>query len=207
MWVTINGKVEQKELEAALEERTGCPYIVVGPARFTNHDCDSNARLVTCDSFSIGVEAKRKIHPGEEITASYGEHYFGDTGEGSGNKLETERGSIRSGVTVLQLQKEEREHWVAACSSSTSRRRRKAKTQGRGSILHEILDQRRDLDANSSYLHLVSAMVSLCAFWRSSETAPRSTSLLGRLSYSPETSLPSPQPGSVASFDTTPLKR
>jgi hypothetical protein len=128
MWVTINGKVEQKELEAALEERTGCPYIVVGPARFTNHDCDSNARLVTCDSFSIGVEAKRKIHPGEEITASYGEHYFGDTGEGSGNKLETERGSIRSGVTVLQLQKEEREHWVAACSSST--KPQKAKGEG-----------------------------------------------------------------------------
>ncbi|KAJ5151155.1 Histone-lysine N-methyltransferase set9 [Penicillium canariense] len=47
------------------------------PARFANHDCDANGRLVTRGTEGMSVMATRDIHEGEEITVSYGEDYFG----------------------------------------------------------------------------------------------------------------------------------
>lgn len=51
--------------------------IFLGPARFANHDCDSNARLVPKGDNSMEVVALRNIEPGTEITVSYGDDYFG----------------------------------------------------------------------------------------------------------------------------------
>jgi histone-lysine N-methyltransferase SUV420H len=52
--------------------------ILLGPARFPNHDCKSNARFVTAPrSREVHVVAKRNILPGEEITIDYGDEYFG----------------------------------------------------------------------------------------------------------------------------------
>jgi len=51
--------------------------IFLGPARFANHDCDANARLVPKGNDSMEVVALRNIEVGEEITVSYGDDYFG----------------------------------------------------------------------------------------------------------------------------------
>jgi len=51
--------------------------IFLGPARFANHDCNANARLVPKGDDSMEVIALRNIEIGEEITVSYGGDYFG----------------------------------------------------------------------------------------------------------------------------------
>lgn len=51
--------------------------IFLGPARFANHDCDANARLVPKGDDSMEVVALKNIEVGEEITVSYGADYFG----------------------------------------------------------------------------------------------------------------------------------
>ena len=49
----------------------------LGPARFANHDCDANARLVTTGSHGMEVTAVRDVQIDEEITVTYGADYFG----------------------------------------------------------------------------------------------------------------------------------
>jgi hypothetical protein len=50
--------------------------IFLGPARFVNHDCDTNAKLAP-EGRGIRITATRNINAGEEITASYAADYFG----------------------------------------------------------------------------------------------------------------------------------
>ncbi|KAJ2808275.1 histone lysine methyltransferase Set9 [Coemansia guatemalensis] len=52
--------------------------LFLGPARFVNHDCDSNCRFTALGSDAICFQALRTIEPGEEITTHYGSSYFGD---------------------------------------------------------------------------------------------------------------------------------
>ncbi|PIA16185.1 SET domain-containing protein, partial [Coemansia reversa NRRL 1564] len=52
--------------------------LFLGPARFVNHDCDSNCRFTALGSDAICFQALRTIEPGEEITTHYGSNYFGD---------------------------------------------------------------------------------------------------------------------------------
>jgi len=51
--------------------------IFLGPARFANHDCDANGRLVIKSNESMEVIAMKNIEVGDEITVSYGDDYFG----------------------------------------------------------------------------------------------------------------------------------
>jgi [histone H4]-N-methyl-L-lysine20 N-methyltransferase len=51
--------------------------IFLGPARFANHDCDANGRLVTSGESGMEVVAMKNIEVGDEITVSYGDDYFG----------------------------------------------------------------------------------------------------------------------------------
>ncbi|KIX03664.1 uncharacterized protein Z518_07217 [Rhinocladiella mackenziei CBS 650.93] len=51
--------------------------IFLGPARFANHDCDANGRLVTRGVDGMEVIAMKNIEVGDEITVSYGDDYFG----------------------------------------------------------------------------------------------------------------------------------
>jgi [histone H4]-N-methyl-L-lysine20 N-methyltransferase len=51
--------------------------IFLGPARFANHDCDANGRLVTSGENGMEVVAMKNIEVGDEITVSYGDDYFG----------------------------------------------------------------------------------------------------------------------------------
>ncbi|KAK3066862.1 histone lysine methyltransferase Set9, partial [Teratosphaeriaceae sp. CCFEE 6253] len=81
---------EEKELcsrtdfSIVLSSRRKRPSLFLGPARFANHDCDSNARLNTQGPHGIQILACRDIAVGEEITVTYGEDYFG---EGNGECL------------------------------------------------------------------------------------------------------------------------
>lgn len=52
--------------------------LFMGPARFANHDCGANAKLVITSQATIDIVAVRHIEVGEEITVTYGESYFGE---------------------------------------------------------------------------------------------------------------------------------
>lgn len=75
---------EEKELSSrtdfsiVISSRKKRPSLFLGPARFANHDCDSNAKLNTSGAHGIHIVAKRTIHVGEEITVCYGQDYFGE---------------------------------------------------------------------------------------------------------------------------------
>lgn len=74
---------EEKELSSrtdfsiVLSSRRKRPSLFLGPARFANHDCDSNARLNTSGAHGIHIVACKDIEVGDEITVTYGEDYFG----------------------------------------------------------------------------------------------------------------------------------
>ena len=67
----------RKDFSVVMSSRRKAPSFFLGPARFANHDCDANGRLVTRGNEGMSVMATRNIHEGEEITVSYGEDYFG----------------------------------------------------------------------------------------------------------------------------------
>jgi [histone H4]-N-methyl-L-lysine20 N-methyltransferase len=67
---------EGLDFSILVSDRTGLSTLL-GPARLLNHDCVSNARLVTVPrSKEVQVVTKRDIFPGEEITVDYGDQYF-----------------------------------------------------------------------------------------------------------------------------------
>ncbi len=61
-----------------VSSRSKSASLFMGPARFANHDCDANARLVTRSQVGIEIFACRDIEAGDEITVTYGENYFGE---------------------------------------------------------------------------------------------------------------------------------
>ncbi|KAL4978609.1 histone-lysine N-methyltransferase set9 [Aspergillus desertorum] len=69
--------LKRKDFSIVMSSRRKTPSFFLGPARFANHDCSANGRLVTRGSEGMQVVATRDIYIGEEITVSYGEDYFG----------------------------------------------------------------------------------------------------------------------------------
>ncbi len=53
--------------------------LMLGPARFVNHDCNANCRFSTAGvgGLRMSLIATRNINIGEEITVMYGDDYFG----------------------------------------------------------------------------------------------------------------------------------
>lgn len=77
--------------------------VLLGPARFVNHDCNPNCRLITVRSDRIAVDALRDIDEGEEITVFYSNDYFG---EGNRDCLRTTcHGTPSWTVTTVALMK------------------------------------------------------------------------------------------------------
>lgn len=68
----------RRDFSIVMSSRKKTPSLFLGPARFSNHDCKANARLVTRGSDGMQVYAVRNIRVGEEITVNYGENYFGE---------------------------------------------------------------------------------------------------------------------------------
>ncbi|RMD44076.1 hypothetical protein DV735_g1066, partial [Chaetothyriales sp. CBS 134920] len=74
---SINLDLTNRNFSIVVTGRKKSDQIFLGPARFANHDCDSNARLVMKGTESMEVIAVKNIEVGEEITVSYGDNYFG----------------------------------------------------------------------------------------------------------------------------------
>ncbi|KAL8805704.1 MAG: hypothetical protein Q9200_005327 [Gallowayella weberi] len=68
----------RRDFSIVVSARRKTPSIFLGPARFANHDCRANARLVTSGSEGMQIVAARDIGIGEEITVTYGDNYFGE---------------------------------------------------------------------------------------------------------------------------------
>ncbi|KAF4977035.1 hypothetical protein FZEAL_6397 [Fusarium zealandicum] len=69
---------QKKDFSIVVSSRSKCTSLFMGPARFANHDCDANAKLMRTSHAGIEIIATRPIAPGEEITVTYGESYFGE---------------------------------------------------------------------------------------------------------------------------------
>ena len=68
----------RRDFSVVMSSRKKTPSLFLGPARFANHDCNANAKLVTRGIDGMEVVAVRDIEVGEEITVFYGDNYFGD---------------------------------------------------------------------------------------------------------------------------------
>ncbi|EPE32704.1 SET [Glarea lozoyensis ATCC 20868] len=68
----------KRDFSIVISSRKKTPSIFLGPARFSNHDCDANARLSTTGTAGMEVIAVRDIDLGEEVTVAYGDNYFGE---------------------------------------------------------------------------------------------------------------------------------
>ncbi|KAI9888885.1 MAG: Histone-lysine N-methyltransferase set9 [Vezdaea aestivalis] len=69
--------LRRRDFSIVMSSRKKAASLFLGPARFANHDCNANARLMTTGSAGMEVTALRDIALGEEITVTYGENYFG----------------------------------------------------------------------------------------------------------------------------------
>ncbi|KAH6693509.1 histone-lysine N-methyltransferase SET9 [Plectosphaerella plurivora] len=67
----------KKDFSIVVSARKKCASLFMGPARFANHDCNANAKLVTTGKAGIEIIAIRNIDVGEEITVTYADNYFG----------------------------------------------------------------------------------------------------------------------------------
>jgi histone-lysine N-methyltransferase SUV420H len=70
--------LRKKDFSLVVSSRSKLTSLFMGPARFANHDCAANARLVTRGPAGIEIFACRDIGLGEEITVTYSESYFGE---------------------------------------------------------------------------------------------------------------------------------
>ncbi len=71
----------QRNFSIVVTSRRKNGSIFLGPARFANHDCDANGRLVPTGTDGMEVRAMKNIEVGEEITVAYGGDYFGPNNE------------------------------------------------------------------------------------------------------------------------------
>lgn len=67
----------KRDFSIVRSSRKKTSSLFLGPARFANHDCDANGRLVIRGTDGMDVVAAKNIDLGDEITVSYGEDYFG----------------------------------------------------------------------------------------------------------------------------------
>ena len=70
--------MRKKDFSIVVSSRSKSTSLFMGPARFANHDCNANAKLMTTGSAGIEIIAVRPIAIGEEITVTYGDSYFGE---------------------------------------------------------------------------------------------------------------------------------
>ncbi|KAJ2745796.1 histone lysine methyltransferase Set9, partial [Coemansia sp. BCRC 34490] len=68
---------EQADFSVIWWSKKNSMCLLLGPARFVNHDCDANCRFTTQGADAICLQAQRTIEPGDEITTNYGDDYFG----------------------------------------------------------------------------------------------------------------------------------
>ncbi|CZT53293.1 related to histone-lysine N-methyltransferase set-9 [Rhynchosporium secalis] len=71
-------KSSRRDFSIVVSSRNKTASLFLGPARFANHDCGANARLLTSGTAGMDIMAVTDIEIGDEITVTYGENYFGE---------------------------------------------------------------------------------------------------------------------------------
>lgn len=74
--VDINQR--RRDFSIVVSSRNKSASLFLGPARFANHDCGANAKLITSGTTGMEIIAVRDIEIGDEITVTYGDNYFGE---------------------------------------------------------------------------------------------------------------------------------
>ncbi|KAL2257603.1 hypothetical protein VTK26DRAFT_9416 [Humicola hyalothermophila] len=117
----------KKDFSLVVSSRSKSTSLFMGPARFANHDCNPNARLVTRGSAGIEIIACRDIEVGEEITVRYGESYFGE--DNCECLCQTCERNLANGWkpqdSSVSIQRSIEEDLVAAAEGYSLRRRRR----------------------------------------------------------------------------------
>ena len=70
--------LRKRDFSVVISSRNKTASLFLGPARFANHDCGANARLMTSGAAGMEIIAVREIEIGDEITVTYGDNYFGE---------------------------------------------------------------------------------------------------------------------------------
>jgi len=65
-------KSSRRDFSIVVSSRNKSASLFLGPARFANHDCGANARLMTSGTAGMDIIAVTNIEIGDEITVSYG---------------------------------------------------------------------------------------------------------------------------------------
>jgi len=65
-------KSSRRDFSIVVSSRNKSASLFLGPARFANHDCGANAKLMTTGSAGMEIIAVRDIEIGDEVTVSYG---------------------------------------------------------------------------------------------------------------------------------------
>ncbi len=102
----------RRDFSVVMTSRKKTPSLFLGPARFANHDCKANAKLVPRGPEGMIVVAEREIIYGHEITVNYGEHYFGE------DNCECLCATCEAGATGAWADKDDDEGEVAGTSST-----------------------------------------------------------------------------------------
>ncbi|KAJ7731472.1 hypothetical protein B0H14DRAFT_524317 [Mycena olivaceomarginata] len=76
IYSTPSGSNVRNDFSIIRSEQMKKDYLLLGPARFVNHDCNNNCEL-SREGKQITFRVSRSIAVGEEITAHYGDDYFG----------------------------------------------------------------------------------------------------------------------------------
>ncbi|TVY48452.1 Histone-lysine N-methyltransferase [Lachnellula occidentalis] len=71
-------KSSRRDFSIVVSSRNKSASLFLGPARFANHDCGANAKLMTTGSAGMEIITVRDIEIGDEVTVSYGDNYFGE---------------------------------------------------------------------------------------------------------------------------------
>ncbi|RPA96035.1 hypothetical protein L873DRAFT_1271652 [Choiromyces venosus 120613-1] len=68
----------QSDFSIIYSSRVGAMSLLLGPARFINHDCEPNCKFTTTGKEHVNLYVERDIKTGEEITVKYADDYFGE---------------------------------------------------------------------------------------------------------------------------------
>ncbi|KAJ3277076.1 hypothetical protein HDV01_000128 [Terramyces sp. JEL0728] len=72
-------RLNNRDFSVMFSSKRACMCLFTGPARFVNHDCDPTCNFIpVTNGRDITFKVKKKIEVGEELTAFYGDDYFGE---------------------------------------------------------------------------------------------------------------------------------